>query len=172
MGDGLMLPDSAMILLCVYLYVLCMGDVRSVYVTSAGLWWEGRFRSAAEAVANIVLNILLGKYYGIAGIIVATILSILTIDFGYGTTIVYRHYFKNGRIRVFYLQHFFCAAVTAAMAFIVYTACSLLPYDGLAEVFAKGITSLVLGNLCLFAAYHRTERFRDALHFVRNMFGF
>ncbi len=86
--ERLMLSDSAMMLLCIYLYTLCMGDVRSVYVTSAGLWWEGRYRSAAEAASNIVLNIVLGKYFGISGIIVATILSMLAIDFGYGTTIL------------------------------------------------------------------------------------
>lgn len=172
MGEELMLPDSAMILLCVYLYSLCMGDVRSVYVTSAGLWWEGRYRSAAEAMSNIVLNILLGKYFGISGIIIATILSILVIDFGYGTTIVYRHYFKNGRIHTFYLQHFFCAVVTAATAFIVYRVCSLLPGGGLAGVIVKGVTAFFLGNLCLLAAYHRTERFRDALRFAQNIVDF
>lgn len=169
MGDGLMLPDSAMILLCVYLYVLCMGDVRSVYVTSAGLWWEGRFRSAAEAVANIVLNILLGKYFGISGIIAATILSLLVVDFGYGTTIIYRHYFKNDKLRLFYLKHFVYAIVTAATAFIVYRICNLLPGSGLPGIFVKGVTAFILGNLCLLAAYHRTEHFRDALRFARNI---
>lgn len=167
-----MLPDSAMILLCIYLYTLCMGDVRSVYVTSAGLWWEGRYRSAAEAVSNIVLNILLGKYFGISGIIVATILSILGIDFGYGTTIVYRHYFKNGKIHTFYLLHLLCAAVTTATAYIVYTVCRLLPGSGLAGLFIKGAAAFFLGNLCLLAAYHRTGYFRDALRFVKKIIGF
>lgn len=172
MGERLMLSDSAMMLLCIYLYTLCMGDVRSVYVTSAGLWWEGRYRSAAEAASNIVLNIVLGKYFGISGIIVATILSMLAIDFGYGTTIVYRYYFKNGKIHTFYMQHLFCAAVTVVTAFLVYSVCRLLPDSGLAGLFIKGAAAFFLGNLCLLAAYHRTERFRDALRFVKSMIGF
>lgn len=172
MGERLMLPDTAVILLCLYLYILCMGDVRSVYVTSAGLWWEGRYRSAAEAASNIVLNILLGKYFGVSGIVVATVLSILIIDFGYGTTIVYRHYFKNGKIHTFYLQHLFCAVVTAATAFIVFMICRMIPDSGLTGLFIKGAAAFALGNLCLLAAYHRTARFRDALCFVKNMISF
>ena len=172
MGEHLMLSDFSVTLLCLYLYALCMGDVRSVYVTSAGLWWEGRYRSAAEAVTNIVLNIVLGKYFGVSGIILATLLSILLIDFGYGTTIVYKHYFKNGRIHTFYLQHLFCAVVTAATAFIVYTVCSQLPGDGLPGLLLKGASAFFLGNLCLLIAYHRTAPFRDAFRFVKNAIGF
>ena len=82
MGQELMLSRLSVILLCIYLYSLCMGDIRSVYVTSAGLWWEGRFRSALEAAANILLNIVLGKYLGISGIILATILSVKTVSTG------------------------------------------------------------------------------------------
>lgn len=168
-GEARMFPMPAVILLCIYFYALCMGDVRTVYVTSDGLWWEGRYRSALEAVANIVLNILLGKYMGISGIILATILSILIINFGYGTTIIYRHYFKNGKLYQFYQQHFFYAVVTAATAFIVYAVCSRMPDGGIAGLLGKGIAAFFLSNLFLLLAYHRTESFRDALRFARQI---
>ena len=70
------------------------------------------------------------------------------------------------------MQHLFCAAVTVVSAFLVYSVCRLLPDSGLAGLFIKGAAAFFLGNLCLLAAYHRTERFRDALRFVKSMIGF
>lgn len=169
MGNTLMLPNHVVILLCIYLYALCMGDVRSVYVTSAGLWWEGRYRSAMEAVSNIVLNIVLGKYFGISGIILATILSILIIDFGYGTTIAYRYYFKKQKIYTFYLQHFFCAVTTLVTAYIVYTACCGLPDRNIVSLALKGSAAFFLSNLCFLLIYHRTRIFGEALNFIKKM---
>ncbi len=169
MGQELMLSRLSVILLCIYLYSLCMGDIRSVYVTSAGLWWEGRFRSALEAAANILLNIVLGKYLGISGIILATILSIVMINFIYGTTIIYRYYFKNKKLYSYYLQHVFYASVTVITALVVYLICNRLPDGNLIKLVIKGITAFFLSNICLLVFYHRTKRFRDAFCFVKNV---
>lgn len=169
MGKELMLSRGPVILLCIYLYSLCMGDIRSVYVTSAGLWWEGRFRSAMEAAANILLNILLGRYFGISGIILATILSIVMINFIYGTTIIYRYYFKNRKLYVYYLQHIFYASVTVITALIVYTICNKLPDGKLFALILKGIAAFFLCNFCLLLAYHRTKNFKDASCFIREI---
>lgn len=169
MGENLMFPQIDVILLCIYLYVLCIGDIRSVYVTGAGLWWEGRYRSAAEATTNIVLNIVLGKYMGVSGIILATILSILIINFGYGSTIIYRYYFKNGKAYIFYLQNIFYAAVTVVTALIAAIICNRLPDGSVINLIVKGLAAFFVSNLCLLLAYHRTERFQDAVYFMKKM---
>ena len=53
-GEALMLPNSVVFLLCLYFYLLKMGDMRWVYAEAAGLWWECRYYMIVETVVNIV----------------------------------------------------------------------------------------------------------------------
>ena len=87
MGENMLLPFSAVALLCVYFYILCMGNIRSAYVQGTGIWWEQRYRAIAEAILNVVLNYILGKHFGVHGIILATVLSLFFINFCYGSSI-------------------------------------------------------------------------------------
>ena len=79
-GRNLMLSLLNMFLFCLYFYCLQMGVIRGVYYDAAGLWWYGKFRAFSEAILNIVLNIVLGKFFGITGIIVATLISLILIN--------------------------------------------------------------------------------------------
>lgn len=169
MGAKLMLSQAVVVLLCIYLYSLCLGDIITVYATGAGLWWESRYRSALEAASNILLNILLGKYFGISGIILATILSIIFINFIYGTAIVYKYYFINQPFRTYYLHHLFYAVITIGTAYLVYAVCRQLPDDNIIQLLIKGIVAFILSNLFLLIAYHRTKEFRDAMRLMRHI---
>lgn len=169
MGSQLMLSQTVVVLLCIYMYSLCLGDIITVYATSAGLWWESRYRSALEAASNILLNIILGKYFGISGIILATVLSIIFINFIYGTVIVYKYYFINQTFHAYYLRHLFYAAVTVATAYLVYTVCCWLNDGSFIWLLIKGLVAFILSNLLLLLAYHRTKDFHDAMRFIRHI---
>ena len=95
MGEEYLLPFSCIIAICLYFYALKMGDIRATYSDAAGLWWETRYRAIAESIANCVLNYFLGRYFGLIGIILATLISLLIINFGYGSSIVFKYYFKG-----------------------------------------------------------------------------
>ena len=65
----------------IYFYMLKVGDVRSIYYSTTGMWWEMRYRSIVETIANLVLNVVLGYYFGINGIILATVISLFLFNF-------------------------------------------------------------------------------------------
>ena len=94
-GKKLMFPNVVAIAFGIYFYALEMGVVRGVYSDAAGLWWENRYRAIVETIANLILNYILVKCFGILGIIVATLISLLVINFGFGSQIVFKYYFKN-----------------------------------------------------------------------------
>ena len=118
-GKELMFPMSIVIPFCVYFYVLKMGDIRAVYVQAKGIWWENRFRAIAEAVLNVVLNYVLGKYWGVFGIIVATLISLFFINFCYGSHLIFKYYFVNQKIRKYYCSHAVYALVTSVACVIL-----------------------------------------------------
>lgn len=75
-----------------------MSDIIVLYKDGAGLWWQGRYRTSIEAVANLFLNFFLGWLYGMNGIILATIITMTIIGHGYGGYIVFHYYFKTKNI--------------------------------------------------------------------------
>lgn len=58
MGKDMLLPVSTMILFCAYLYIMKIGDVLAIYSGAAGLYWESRFVTIAEAVGQCYLKLL------------------------------------------------------------------------------------------------------------------
>lgn len=167
MGDGMILNDISMILFCIYFYSLCIGDVRSVYYVACGLWWEGRYRSILEATSNIILNIILGKYFGVNGIIIATLFSIIVINFGYGSSIIYKNYFIGISALAFYRFQMINAVVTAIIWGLCYWINSFNPLAGIIGIASRIIICFVVTNVLLFLVYHKSELFSDSLEFVK-----
>lgn len=95
-GSENIFPEPVMALFPIYFYVQKMGDVRGVYSDAAGLFWENRSRMIVESIANILLNYLFAKWFGVFGIILATIITLLFIGFLWSSEILFRHYYNFG----------------------------------------------------------------------------
>ena len=112
MGTELSFPYSIVLLYCYLFFKQKEGDIPSVYYQAAGLWWEGRWRSVIEAVSNLVLNLILGRFLGVAGILLATIIS-CNIAYFYGAKFVFVCYFRNDGTKRYYLENLVYLSATA-----------------------------------------------------------
>ena len=164
-GPELLLPMSSVILFSLYFYSLKMGDVISVYSGAAGLFWHHRYRALCEAAANIFLNWILGKYFGINGIIVATMLSLLVFNFCYGTQIVFQHYFSEQKILRYFLFQLRNLSVTSGICMITYYLCSLLP-DNFVFFIVRMMICVIVPNLCYLVVYRKTKSYAEAMPWI------
>lgn len=171
MGKDMMFPDSVMFLFCLYFYALKIGDIRSVYFEVNGLWWENRYKAIAESAANIVLNYLLGKYLGVYGILLATILTILIINFGYGSRIVFQHYFGLDKLSDYYLRNFHYLIITIVCGGITYLVCGLLPDNNIVAFIGKMCICLALPNMLYFVLYLKNNDFKIAIPWIFRTMG-
>lgn len=161
-GPQLMLPISSVILICVYFYVLRMGDIRTIYSQACGLWWENRYRSLLEAATNIVLNYILGKIWGINGIIAATLISLFFINFCYGTRIIYKYYFKTINIKEYYVFHLMYGFLTIVICAVTYAITNILPMSPFALVL-RIIVCIVVPNALYYFALRKQKRFKETI---------
>lgn len=166
MGEKMLLPVSTMILFCAYLYIMKIGDVLSIYTASKGLYWESRFVTIAEALANIVLNYFLGKHFGIAGIMWATILTMVLINFLWGCQIVFKYYFTDYSAWGYIARHIRYAGISVAVAAITYGACSFVKIPGILGLVVIGMICVVLPNLLYFVIYRKTDIYEDAAPWI------
>lgn len=168
-GEELMLPYRTMVLFCLYFFLLRMGDIKGVYLDAAGLWWETRYRAIVETVMNCVLNYYLARYWGINGILLATIISILLINYGYGTQIIFRFYFKQFSLTRFFLDNGLYFVVTIGACFVAAFLCDCVQFaSGIIDLLAKGTLCCIVPNLCFLVFYHKNKYFaKSAIFFKR-----
>ena len=160
-GRDMLLPVSTMVLFCVYFYLLKMGDVLEIYATAKGLFWERRHIAIAEGIGNITLNYFLGKHFGIAGILWATILTVAGIGQLFGSRVVFRHYFTDYSVNRYLLRHLKYALITTAVGAVTYAVCSRVSLTGIPELLAIGTICAVLPNCLYLIILCRTGAFRD-----------
>lgn len=169
MGEDMLFSFDIVIAFCIYFYSITLGDVRTVYMTSTGLWWESRYRSVMETISNLVLNILLGKLFGVIGVIIATIISLLIVNFGYGSHIIFKYYFQNGKAKQYYLTHIYCILIVFFSCVCSYFLCGLFNASGISELVINGIISVLVSNIIYLIFYRKMEVFKDSVMFIKNI---
>ncbi len=170
-GEELMLPNYDMILFCVYFYVINMNNIRNQYISGTGIWWRLKWSYIIEAVANLGLNIVLGKLFGITGVIIATIVTIFLFNYLQRNMVLFKYYFKKERIGEFYRQQFYYLALSAVGLVISFLICEYLPYGGVANIVTRIVVCLILPNAIYYFGIRNTKLFSESralLKRVRN----
>lgn len=170
MGQKYMLPEISMILFCIYFFHLRLGDINYVYYQAAGLWWNGRYREVVEAVLNITLNFILGKFFGVNGVILATLISMWSIFF-YSSGLVYKGYFKHEKVSDYLiscLKFILTGAVSIALCYII---CKFIPNGNgvgfkLLFLVVKLMISSAISLLVTFLILRKDKAFSPAKEFV------
>ena len=167
MGEENMFPFEIAILFCIYFYTLKMGDIRALYSDAKGLWYENRFRTIAESILNIVLNAVSGYFFGVPGIIIATLISLFIFGFVCSARILFKHYFVHYKVSKFYLQHAIYALATIVVGAVTYFVCSLISLDGIWDLVAKTAICVGLPNLIYLIIYRNTKIYQESAKFIK-----
>lgn len=167
-GENFMFPISVVFCFCAYFYTLKMGDILSVYYTGAGLWYEGRIRAVLESILNIVLNYILGKKFGIVGIILATEISLFSMNFLYGSQIIFKHYFKNKKLLEYYKYNFIYCIVTIIGMVFTYKICLLFDLGDILTIIVRGIICIIVPNIIYYIFYFKLKSFKESKQFIKN----
>lgn len=166
MGSALVLPFGVVVWFVLYYYILRMGEMCNVFNNAAGLWWENRIRAMAEAIINVLLNILLVRVWGIYGIIWATLVPLFFVSQIYGSKVVFKFYFKNRKYKEYLFSHlkYFLTFVSAGVTTLFI--CSRFRADIISVLVVRSILCIILPNMVFFVIYRRTEIYRESMQWL------
>lgn len=163
MGKNMMMPFSAVALLCMYFYLLRLGEIRSMYNSANGLWWEHRYRALTETILNLALNILLGKFFGVFGIILATMISLFVCNYLWSTRIVFNKFFSISRMKQYYQYQGKESFIMIISAAVTYTICRMIPIiQPFQQLIIRALVCVIVPNLIYFLAFRKTDQFQYA----------
>lgn len=161
MGKEMMLPISAVFLLVVYFYLLKLGDIISLYSTAKGLWWEHRYRAIAETIINLMLNIVLGKLYGVYGIIIATIISLFLCNCLWSRWIIFKNYFGLLKLKSYFFYQGKQAVVTLMATVISFYLCGLFDASIIfVNLLLRVMVCIIVPNMIFLLAFRGSKSFK------------
>ena len=178
LGERMMLEMPVIIGLCAYFYILKSGDIRYVYHEGKGLWFESRFIMIGEAIANVVLNILLCKALGVFGIVLSTVISVFITNAFFFPKLLFKFYFRNGKLKEYWMDHLIYTIIMIVTAALSWWVCeSLLPLNMAGKVIISGVICLGgrliictgISVLVFWIVWHRRERYNNAVGWMRKM---
>lgn len=169
MGPNMMFSQVSVVLVCLYFTLLSLADVVALYKDAAGLWWYGRYRVLIEAIANLILNFVLGYFWGVNGILLATIITIILIGHGYGGWIVFHYYFKGKSFMTFVMKQVGYLVMIAVACYVTDFVCSFSLEILWIRLLSVGIITLFLSPILLLIMYRFFPEFKDSVDFAKNI---
>lgn len=167
-GKEFLLPIITIILLLIHFMLSKLVNAFVyIYRVSAGLWWEDRFRPLVQTFINIFLSLILVSYYGINGVISATLFCSIFIAIPWGTKILFKYYFKMSA-KEYYKKTVFYSLVTLLTSFVCYELCNnFIQVNSWLTLFLKGFVILIVSNVIFWLLYHKQEEFKFLKSFVK-----
>lgn len=170
MGEKLMLSDTVMMLFVLYFYIRAMSEVRNAYFSALGYWWKAKWIFVTEAMVVISLMLILGKLMGLAGILLAPCISVLTVNYVCITNLMFREYFKNGR-NDYYINRIIYTGITVVISGIAWYFCNLVPYEGIPGLIVRIVvcTIVLVITIPVMMYLLKREYTKESIGFVKQI---
>ena len=100
--DGEIVTSSILAIsfaLLLFVYIIKLSS--TVYIDAAGLYKETKTCSLTDTIVNLILSLVLTYFFGIAGVVIATIISSLLSEYVMKTMIVHQYVFKKSSVSYF-----------------------------------------------------------------------
>lgn len=158
-GGQFVFSKEITMLLCLNFYLSGTSLAAIVFRDALGLFRYDRYIVVIEVIVNLAASLILGRYWGAAGVFFGTTISTVATVLWAKPYILYKYKLNCSAVK-FFLRYALYGAVTFAAWFCVDTLCRGI--TGTFQVVFTGRLAccLLITNLIYLLLYHRTEEFR------------
>lgn len=168
MGNKLLLPMRDVSLIVIWFFVDIVQQSQNLYLAGAGLWNELRYSYIFNTCSNLILNIILGKLFGITGIIIASLVTCVISGTFWQCIIIFRNYFKTSARDYIYTQ-FKYFGIATFIVIISYILCDRINISGISGLMIKFLVSMSITTVLMFCFYHRNRWYDTSKKIVFNV---
>lgn len=144
------------IVLNFYLFVI-LNPIWS-FREATGMFKKTKYVMVCTAVINLVLSIILGKFFGIFGILISSAIARVCTYFWYEPLILFKEYFNVSPIKYFKKQLLSIILVTLSIVATCLST-SFISKPSIVGIFIKLIICLLISNIICIIIFHKSEEF-------------
>jgi Membrane protein involved in the export of O-antigen and teichoic acid len=168
-GEDGLFPSGMVILMCVYFYFLSISATRAVYHEAAGLWWESRYRTILETILNLILNYVLTTGFGVFGTVLGTLLTLVFVNYLYGSQIVFKYYFIDISSIEYHCNNLKYFIVTTLLGILLYMICTIYEIAPIIQLILNFITCVIIFNSGYCFVFMNTAIFKESISYVKRI---
>lgn len=167
-GEEYILPIGIPLIMAVNFYTVGMMNAVWTYKHTLGLFHYGRVMQIFTGILNIVFSVVLGTYWGVFGILAATVMARACTSLWYDPVAVYIHGFgKNPwSYLVKYARYLLVLLTAAALCQLSFT---LVGGSHIVKTLLKIVLCSLVTNAVFAAVFFRTPEFAMLKYFIRQI---
>lgn len=167
-GKEYVLNEAVVLIIVINFYIMGMLNPIWTFRDATGLFKDTKFASLALAISNIVLSIILGKYFKLFGILIATAISRLITTYWYTPYMLYKKKFNTSSSKYFLKQVVYMLCLIIAYI-IIMPINKYLVANNYIMFFIKAAVEFILINVIFLIIFHKTEDYKDIyVRFIKN----
>lgn len=157
-GESYILDISIPIVLAVNFYIVGMMNSVWIFKSALGQFKYGRYIVLFTGILNIFLSILLGKYLGLFGIYLATIISRVMTNVWYEPYVLFKYSLHSNPINYF-LRYIKYVLIFIVAIILNYIPCFFIDFSTLVNLIIHFISCTIITNLFYYILFRNTQEF-------------
>lgn len=172
-GQDYVMPLRIPFILAINFYTIGMLHASYTYKSTLGLFKYGQYILIFTGIINLILDIILGRQFGVFGIYVATLIARLCTNLWYEPYAIYKYGLHKNPL--FYLLRYLCFTVVLFVTgAICYLLCNMCYFGLIWNIVMKCIICTVIPHFIFILCFFKTKEFNylcdSAKRIVRKMF--
>ena len=158
-GEKYLLNNIIVLLIAINFFLTGINNAFVIFRDAFGLYWKGRYKPIVEVIINLVASIILVKYFGLAGVLLGTLLSNILVNFWWEALIVFKNVFKKSiKYYIFMFVKYFAMTLCIIIIVGIIDKIIIIKYQLLDMIF-KILISLIVQFILYYIIFYKKEEF-------------
>lgn len=162
-GEELMFAYPAVVCFSVYFFVVEINTLLNMYKDAAGIWHEDRFRPLVTAIVNLGMNLVLVRFWGVYGVLLSTVLSMLLVGMPWLMRNLFTTLFPTQFLRPYLWKLAQYVMVSGISCGLSVWLGNLFPFEGLVLMIFRGAVCFAVTGVMFVLCFRRSEEFHRSL---------
>lgn len=168
-NEDLLLDFSVVVCLSIYYFIYEINQLLNTYKDAGGMWHQDRFRPLVTALTNLGMNLIMVQYWGIYGVILSTVLSMVCVGMPWLFHNLFHHLFEVKFFKEYFRKLMFYVLVSIISCVIGVFICSFINFGDIVTLIVRMIICCIIPNVIFIIVYHNCEEFYQSLIIVNKM---
>lgn len=157
-GKSGLLDMVSVVMIAAYFYSNATRQMVGTFVSAAGLWNKTLGRQIVASACNLILDLLLVKKFGVAGIVFASFFTNAVIALPMDVWVAYRYILQKNISEGILKQllYFFCSTIIAGLT---YCLCKIVGIDGIFGLIIKLLICVIVPNVFFLMLSYRSRQY-------------
>ena len=166
-GPNLTVNRLTFIVILVNFYINGLRGSIAIFKNKGGLFKQDKYIPLIEALINLVMSLILVKYFGLAGIFMGTTISSILIPLWNRPRLVYKYIFERN-FKEYIYKYIFYAVLTVGVGIFTTYLVKFIENSNLYGLIIKGSICVIVPNILYLIIFYKTAEFKYVYSIIKN----